>query len=385
MAENKLTNDTTIKFFISVIGLVFIVFILKELSHIIIPFVVAYFLFFLYSPISNFCEKKKLPSYLTIILEVVLTIIIAWIISTLVIGSAIQFGNEIPEYMNKLNTLVQNTALSFGLNDPFFKEFSIQKILSNIDYKLLAGGIFTSTFSVVGNVLIVLFFFVFVFTGHKTIYAAFKRRFVNKKIEPELNKLKTKYDTKTKDANPDFAHWMGDKFNIERNEQEEKFSNTFKAITEQIQRYLISKMAINLGAGILITIILSLFGVDFPIIWGLFVFLFNFIPALGSTIALLLPTLMTLVQFESFGFALLIAVILAGVQTLFFNLIEPNVLGKKLNLNPLVILLAVLAWGYVWGIIGMLLSVPLTAIINIILSNSESKDLRFISDLMSQK
>ena len=117
----------------------------------------------------------------------------------------------------------------------------------------------------------------------------------------------------------------------------------------------------------------------------LFVFLFNFIPALGSTIALLLPTLMTLVQFESFGFALLIAVILAGVQTLFFNLIEPNVLGKKLNLNPLVILLAVLAWGYVWGIIGMLLSVPLTAIINIILSNSESKDLRFISDLMSQK
>ncbi|PIW68950.1 MAG: hypothetical protein COW08_09790 [Ignavibacteriales bacterium CG12_big_fil_rev_8_21_14_0_65_30_8] len=382
---NTTTSNTTIKFFISVIGLVVIVFILKELSHIIIPFVVAYFLFFLYAPISNYCEKKRIPSYLTVIFEVILTIIIAWIISTLVIGSAIQFGNEVPEYINKFNLIVKNTALSFGINDPFFKEFSLQKILSNIDYKLLAGGIFTSTFSMVGNVLIVLFFFVFIFTGHNTVYAAFRKRFVNKKVEPELNKLKSKYDINSKDSNTDFSHWMGNKFNIEKNEQEEKLSNTFKAITEQIQRYLISKMAINLAAGIVITVILSLFNVDFPIIWGLFVFLFNFIPALGSTIALLLPTLMTLVQFESVGFAILIAVILAGIQTLFFNLIEPNVLGKKLNLNPLVILLSVLAWAYVWGVVGMLLSVPLTAIINIILSNSESKDLRFISDLMSKQ
>jgi len=381
---NKITYDTTIKFFISTIGLVFIVFVLKELSHIIIPFVVAYFLFFLYSPISNVCERKRIPSYITVILEVILTIIIAWIISTIVIGSAIQFSNEVPGYINKLNTIVQNAAISIGITDPFFKNFSLQSILSNIDYKLLAGGIFTSTFSVLGNVLIVLFFFVFVFTGHNTIYNAIKKRFVNKKVQPELKKLKNKYEKKTKDSNPDFTHWMDDKFNIERNEQEEKLELTFKAITEQIQKYLVSKSAINLGAGIVVTIVLSLFGLDFPIIWGLFVFLFNFIPALGSTLALLLPTLMALVQFESFGFALLIAAILAGIQGLFFSLIEPNVLGKKLNLNPLVILLAVFAWGYVWGIVGMLLSVPLTAIINIILSNSESKDLRFISDLMSK-
>jgi len=381
---SKITYDTTIKFFISIIGLVFIVFVLKELSNIIIPFVVAYFLFFLYSPISNVCERKGFPSYVIVILEVILTIIIAWIISSLVIGSVIQFSNEVPGYIKKLNTIVQNTAISIGITDPFFKNFSLQGILDNIDYKLLAGGIFTSTFSVLGNVLIVLFFFVFVFTGHNTIYNAIKKRFVNQKVQPELKKLKNKYEKNTKDSNPDFAHWMGDKFNIEKNEQEEKLELTFKAITEQIQKYLVSKSAINLGAGIVVTIILSLFGIDFPIIWGLFVFLFNFIPALGSTLALLLPTLMALVQFESFGFALLIAVILAGIQSLFFSLIEPSVLGKKLNLNPLVILLAVLVWGYIWGIVGMLLSVPLTAIINIILSNSESRDLRFISDLMSK-
>jgi predicted PurR-regulated permease PerM len=72
------------------------------------------------------------------------------------------------------------------------------------------------------------------------------------------------------------------------------------------------------------------------------------------------------------------------VQTVSFNLIEPIAIGKRLNLNPLVILLSVLIWGWIWGIIGMLLSVPLTAVINIILANSDSKNLNFISELMSK-
>jgi predicted PurR-regulated permease PerM len=78
-------------------------------------------------------------------------------------------------------------------------------------------------------------------------------------------------------------------------------------------------------------------------------------------------------------------VIIAAIQTLFFNFLEPQIIGRRLNLNPLLILLSVLLWGYVWGIVGMLLSVPLTAIIKIIMSNSESKDMQFLSDLMSKE
>ncbi|MDO8549517.1 MAG: AI-2E family transporter, partial [Ignavibacteria bacterium] len=72
------------------------------------------------------------------------------------------------------------------------------------------------------------------------------------------------------------------------------------------------------------------------------------------------------------------------IQTLFFNVIEPMVIGKRLNLNPLLILIALLIWGYLWGIIGMLLAIPLTAIVKIIISNSKSKNLRFLNDLMSE-
>jgi predicted PurR-regulated permease PerM len=117
----------------------------------------------------------------------------------------------------------------------------------------------------------------------------------------------------------------------------------------------------------------------------LFTFLFNFIPSLGSAIALILPVVFVLLQSGSAGFTILIAVLMAAIQTLFFNILEPQIIGRRLNLNPLLILLSVLLWGYVWGIIGMLLSVPLTAVIKIIISNSESKNMEFISDLMSRE
>jgi predicted PurR-regulated permease PerM len=168
-----------------------------------------------------------------------------------------------------------------------------------------------------------------------------------------------------------------------RNQEEAKLAETFKSITQQIQRYITAKIGMNLGAGVTIGIVLSVFGLDFAIIWAVFVFLFNFIPTIGSAIALIAPVLMALIQSGSVSYALLVAAVVAVIQTVFFNLLEPMIIGKRLDLNPVVILFSVLIWGFIWGIVGMLLSVPLTAIIKIVISNSESKNLKFIADLMS--
>ncbi|MCK7525314.1 MAG: AI-2E family transporter [Ignavibacteriales bacterium] len=176
-----------------------------------------------------------------------------------------------------------------------------------------------------------------------------------------------------------------DEFQKERQLREEQLEATFKKITEQIQRYIIAKVGVNLIAGIITTIVLSIIGIDFPIVWGLFVFLFNFIPTIGSAAALVFPVLFTLVQFDSVGTMILVLALMAGIQTLAFNVAEPMILGKRLNLNPLLILLSVLVWGYIWGIVGMLLSVPLTAIIKIIISNSTSPNMQFFEHLMSQE
>ena len=379
----KLKLDGSVRFFISIIGLTVIAIVLKELSHIFIPFVIAYFLYFLFSPLNDFLQEKRIPLFAVVLLDIFIVVVVIWGLSSFIIGSFMKFGEQVPLYFDKLNKIVSDTAVSFKVKDMFFRHFSIQRLIARINYQDLAPGLFTSTFSLIGNTMFILFFFIFVITGQSTIYEAFKNRFVHKRSKPERDEMKKKDISAV--ANPDFDQWMGDKVNVERFEKETKLANTFKAITEQIQRYIILKIAINLAAGIIVWIFLSILGVEFPFIWGLFTFLFNFIPTIGSAIALVLPVVMTLLEFGSVTFAAIVALILIAIQTLFFNVLEPNLIGKRLNLNPLLILLSVLIWGYIWGIVGMLLSVPLTAIIKIIISNSDSENLIFISDLMSQE
>ena len=376
---DNIRKDKTEKFFISVIGIVIIGLSLKELSNIFIPLVIAYLLFFAFSPLNNFLSKFKIPLAAIILIDIFITALLTWGVSAFIIGSFSQFADQLPGYEEKLNNIVRGAASAIGINDPFYINFSIKNSLKYIDFKPIAGSLFSSTFSLLGNVLFILFFFVFVVTGHNNVYDAIKKRFVHRKAEHSPEKLNTIIsDSLTSET-------LGEKLERESSDREEKLAATFKNITEQIQRYIITKIGVNLGAGVSVFIVCILFKIDFPVIWALLTFMLNYIPSLGSAIALILPVLFVLVQSGSIGFTILIAIIIGAIQTVFFNILEPQIIGRRLNLTPLLILLSVLLWGYVWGVIGMLLSVPLTAIIKIIMSNSESKDMLFFSDLMSRE
>jgi AI-2 transport protein TqsA len=378
----KIQTDGTTKFFITIIGLVVIALVLKELSHIFIPFVIAVLLYFVFSPLNSWLSSKKIPMFAITLLDIIITLVLLFVIGKVVVDSFSQFAAGLPIYGQKLSEMIRSIAISWGVTDKFFTEFSFNQLLAKLDMQNLAGGIFSSTFSLLGSILFVLFFFVFVLSGNKTIYNAIKLRYVFKKVSPELKRIKR--DLKKNDDTVDEQKLL-DKLQHERELKEQQLADTFKRITEQIQRYIITKIGINLTAGIVTAIVLSIIGVDYPIVWGLFVFLFNFIPTIGSAAALVFPVLFSLVQFDSVGVMILILTIMAGIQTLAFNVAEPMILGKRLNLNPLLILISVLVWGYIWGIVGMLLSVPLTAIIKIIISNSTSPNMEFFEHLMSQE
>jgi AI-2 transport protein TqsA len=381
MAKKNQTDGMT-RFFITIIGLVVIGIVLKELSGIFVPLVIAIFLYFVFTPLNSWLINKKMPMIIITLLDIAITFGLLYGVGRIVVDSFFQFSESLPIYGDKLSNMVRATAASWGLTDPFFTQFSFDQLLASLNVKSIAGGLFSSTISLLGNVLFVLFFFVFVLSGNKTIYEAIKHRYVFKKVSPELKKIKKNLQRSDKMVDEEK---LLDKFQHERQLREQQLETTFKKITEQIQRYIIAKVGINLLAGIVTTIVLSIIGVDFPIVWGLFVFLFNFIPTIGSALALVFPVLFTLVQFDTFGTVIVVLVLMASIQTLAFNVAEPMVLGKRLNLNPLLILLSVLVWGYIWGIVGMLLSVPLTAIIKIIISNSTSPNIEFFEQLMSKE
>lgn len=377
---HKIYSDNTTKFFITVIGLIVIAIVLKELSHIFIPLVLAIFLYFVFAPLNNFLINKKVPGFIITILNLAITAAVLYGAGRIVVDSLLQFADGLPTYGDKLNSIVRGFARELNIRDPFFRKFDLEQTLQRLDYKSLAGGIFSTTINLIGSVLFVLFFFVFVVAGEKTVYEAIKNYYVSRKVKPQVKRIKKSLQSSQaedkRDLELELLH--------EKLQREKQLADTFNTITNQIQRYIIAKFGINLIAGVITSIALSFAGLDFPIVWGLFVFLFNFIPTIGSAVALVLPVLFALVQFDSTGSAILIAVIMAIIQTLAFNLAEPMIIGRRLNLNPLLILLSVLVWGYIWGIVGMLISVPITAIIKIILSNSKSRYLRFLSNLMSQ-
>jgi AI-2 transport protein TqsA len=377
----KSFNDPVIKFFISVLGLFVIFFILKELQHIFIPLVIAYFMFFFFEPLNDYLEAKKIPIALIIFVDLFLTLSLFYGISRVVIDSFMRFGAQLPQYEQKLEHIISSAAVSLGLKNRILTHFDISKILKSIDIGDLASGIFSSTLSIVASMFLVMFFFIFINTGHNKIFEAIRMRYVEREIKSSLKKMKK--EKKLGIVQDAIAFNEKEYFETMTIQRELTLKKTFKEITEQVQRYIITKLLISMSLGLLVGIILRLFGVEFYIIWAAFAMLLNFIPNIGSVFAVIMPALMALVQFGSFGYAAIVAAVIIVVQNIIGNILEPKIFGDRLGLNPLVILLSLLIWGYIWGIVGMLLSVPLTAMVKIVLSNSKSRNIRFITNLMS--
>lgn len=379
-AKTRFSASTT--FFIDIIGIVVIFIVLRELQQIFIPFVIAYFLFFVFSPLNNFLTSKKIPIYLVILLDLLAIIFLIGSISSFVVDSFSRLGEQLPAYEAKLNNIITNTAESWKISDPKLLNFKVSEYLSKLDYSLLAGSIFTSTFSLLGSTFFVLFFFIFVVTGHENIYDVIKRRYLKRHITNKL--VLSNSDTAASTSVSQSDAKTNNSHTEKESDAENFFQQTFQEITDQVQKYIMAKFVISLIMGILVGFILLLYGVDFPVVWAVITFLFHFIPNIGSVIAVLLPSVLALVQYDSFGYALIIAATLIILQNIIGNIVEPKFFGYRLGLNPLVILLSVLLWGYIWGIVGAILSVPLTAIVKIIISRSDSPNLQFINDLMGK-
>jgi predicted PurR-regulated permease PerM len=164
-------------------------------------------------------------------------------------------------------------------------------------------------------------------------------------------------------------------------EKAERISQLATDVSESIQRYIGMKTLVSLLTATISYAVLALVGVDFAIIWALLVFFLNFIPTIGSIIAVIFPALLTLVQFDTITPFLVVALGLGGTQFVIGNVIEPMYVGKSLNLSSFMILLALSFWGTVWGLPGMFLAVPLMVMAGIVCAQFHG--LRWIAVILS--
>jgi predicted PurR-regulated permease PerM len=153
----------------------------------------------------------------------------------------------------------------------------------------------------------------------------------------------------------------------------------FSKAAREIQKYLGLKTAISAVTGLLIGAWVAVLGLDFALTWGFLAFLLNFIPNIGSIIAAAPAVLLALVQL-GLAKAILVAAGFVVVNVVLGNLVEPQLMGRTLGMSTLVIFLSLVFWGWLWGPVGMFLSVPLTMILKIGMENS--RDLKPVAIML---
>jgi predicted PurR-regulated permease PerM len=142
---------------------------------------------------------------------------------------------------------------------------------------------------------------------------------------------------------------------------------TFLKVENDIIKFVKVKFVISLITGIGFSLACLFFDVSFPIFWGLFAFLINFVQMIGSIVSVLLLSLFALVELDSTGTLLFFILAITGVQVLMGSIIEPVFMGKVFSINVITILVMLMLWGYIWGIPGLIMSIPITVFIKIIL------------------
>ncbi len=326
--------------------------VLYQIRGIVLPFALAVFISYILNPLISFFEKRRVPVPVSILMAVVITFVILGVIAVFINESIQTFASEFPRYEERFGLIIDNLIRFFKIPQELIPQNSglTQRIqvLTGIDDWTFTGLI-TSTLSSItkflSNTVLVLLFLLFILMGRNQL----------------IKKLELAFD----------------------NDVSEKLVGICSNINQQIEKYIIMKTLISLITATLCTIVLYSFGVKFALIWGVLTFLLNFMPSIGSVISTLLPATITVIQFDSYLTIFLVVSLLVVIQFVMGNLVDPQVVGGRVNLSPLVLLFSLMFWGWLWGIVGMFLAVPLSVIVKIIFENISS--LRFISILMSAR
>lgn len=318
---------------------------LQFAAPILLPFAVALFLATLSLPIVIWLTRRRVPAAVAIVVAMAVVVGVFGLLILLASQSLPDLETRLPRYQTALEALWSRLLLwmSEQLDRPI-DQLVGPELLRPQALLDLAQSTLTRGTIIVSRTFVVLLVMVFVL-AEATVFPA---------------KLRALGDGSARG--------------------EERMA---KVITE-IQSYLGIKTVISLMTGFLLGGFCWLMGLDFPILLGLIAFVLNYVPTVGSIIAAVPAVLLSLIlSGGAVGPALGVATGYVVVNTIFGNIIEPNLMGRRLGLSPLVVVLSLLFWNFVWGPVGALLSVPLTMVVKIWLENTQ--DLRWVALLLDKQ
>jgi len=154
--------------------------------------------------------------------------------------------------------------------------------------------------------------------------------------------------------------------------QEARVRAVLDRIDREIRLYIRIKTTLATFTSALAYVVMSSVGVDFAAFWAVLVFFFYYIPTVGSILAIVAPALLTLIQFDTLTPFLIVLLVFGTVQVVTANVIEPAIMGRSLNLSPLVVIVSLVVWGSIWGVVGMFLCVPIMVVTLIVLAQFET-------------
>jgi len=339
-------ESKTTKIFLGILVIFAFGFILHILGSIFKPlFIAILFSFILEVPIK-WMRRIKIPKAIAIVVVLVVTFILLYLIGLLIYSNINIFVDEFPKYQTKFEefylSILESLKIPEESVNQYYSQIEWSQLLQKLSIPKILSSSVGSFINFIANLFLIFLFTVYILLGREHLLKNVEEAFPGKRST--------------------------------------KFYDVFKNINRGVQRYLFTKTIISLGTGLSAAIILMIFGVDFAWIWGLLTFLLNFIPNIGSVIATIPPILVAIFQFGGFFPAIWVGILLIAIQTAWGNIIEPAIMGKSLNMSPLVVIISLIFWGFIWGPIGMILAVPISSTIQIVCANIEP--LKSISILM---
>jgi AI-2 transport protein TqsA len=335
MADKTEGGFFFLKVFFAFFAAVFLIFVLKELRQIFIPFFIALFFYFMLNDTVKKLVERKIPKSLVLICLLLVIFICLFLFGLMIYTGASSFIDNFPAYSEKITRLSKSILTSLKL--PIL---DVKQYIANIDWEktfdprqitALVSGTMGNFTNFIGNMLLVLLLLMFML-GEKVPMVT--------RIALALTK-----------------------------ERGEELQRIVAAIDTRVQHYLFIKTLMSVATAALAALILLIGGVDFVIFSALLIFFLNYIPTVGSLAGTAFPVM---IAFLRYGFCLRLVLITAGLMVMGFvmgNVVEPHVMGRNLDLSPIVIVLSLIFWGWLWGVVGMFLAVPVTSALKIIFEN----------------